>query len=91
MEIQGIIKSIQNTKEINSSLSKRNLIITTVEQYSQTIVLEFINDKCQLLDQFSLGEAVKIQYNVKGREWTSEQGETQYFISLQGWKIDKYA
>lgn len=91
MEIQGIIKLIEPTEQPTASLSKRNLIITTVEQYSQTILLEFINDKCQILDNFKQGEAVKIQYNIKGREWVDNTGKTLYFISLQGWKIDSYS
>ena len=26
--------------------------------------------------------------NLRGREWTSPQGETKYFNSIQGWKIE---
>ena len=27
--------------------------------------------------------------NIRGREWVSPQGETKYFNSIQGWRIEK--
>lgn len=89
MELQGKIKSIGDTKEFgNNGFQKRELVLTTEEQYPQHILLEFVQDKCALLDQFRLGQSVKIGINIRGREWTSPQGETKYFNTLQGWRIE---
>ena len=35
------------------------------------------------------GDTVKISINLRGREWTNPQGETKYFNSIQGWRIEK--
>ena len=48
-----------------------------------------MQDKISLLDSVSEGENVKIGINIRGREWTSPQGETKYFNSIQGWRIEK--
>jgi hypothetical protein len=32
---------------------------------------------------------VKIDINLRGREWTNAQGETVYFNTIQGWRIAK--
>jgi hypothetical protein len=32
---------------------------------------------------------VKIDINLRGREWTNPQGETVYFNTIQGWRIGK--
>ena len=89
MEIIGKIKWIDETKEYGSNgFKKRELVITTEEQYPQHILVEFIQDKCEILNSFQIGNNVKIGINLKGREWTNPEGQVKYFNSIQGWRID---
>jgi translation initiation factor IF-3 len=89
MEIQGKIKVLGETKEYgNNGFRKREVVVTTEEQYPQHILVEFIQDKTSLLDQYSVGQQVKISINLRGREWVSPQGETKYFNTVQGWRIE---
>ena len=89
MEITGKIKFIDETKTYgNNGFQKRELIITTNDDYPQPICIEFVQDKCTLLDNYSVGQDVKVGINLKGREWKSPEGETKYFNSIQGWRID---
>lgn len=90
MEIQGTVKVKGETQSIGSSgFQKRELVLTTEEQYPQHILTEFIQDKCSLLDSINVGDKVKVGINLRGREWQSPQGETKYFNSIHGWRIDK--
>lgn len=90
MEIQGTIKLIDETKTYgNNGFRKREVVVTTDEQYPQHILVEFVQDKTDLLDAFKVGQTVKISINLRGREWTNPQGETKYFNSIQGWRIEK--
>jgi hypothetical protein len=92
MEVEGKIKVIGETKEYGSNgFRKREVVITTEEQYPQFLNIEFIQDKTDVVDNFNVGEKVKIGINLKGREWVSPQGETKYFNSIQGWRIEKVA
>ena len=89
MEIQGKIKLIDETKTFgNNGFRKREVVITTEEQYPQHILVEFVQDKCDLLNKHKVGETVKISINLRGREWTNPQGEVKYFNSVQGWRIE---
>ena len=89
MEVQGSIKLIDATKTYgNNGFRKRELVLTTEEQYPQHLMIEFVQDKCDLLDGFTPGQQVKISINLRGREWVNPQGETKYFNSIQGWKIE---
>jgi hypothetical protein len=63
-------------------------VITTEEQYPQHILVEFVQDKCALLNAVAVGQRVKVGINLRGREWQSPQGEIKYFNSIQGWRID---
>ncbi len=92
MEVQGKIKLIGETKEYgNNGFRKREVVVTTNEQYPQPIMVEFVQDKTDLLNNFSVGQDVKISINLRGREWTNPQGEVKYFNSIQGWRIENMA
>ncbi len=89
MEVQGKVKMIGETQTFGSNgFRKREIVVTTEEQYPQSIMVEFIQDKCDLLNAFQVGQDVKISINLRGREWVNPQGETKYFNSIQGWRIE---
>jgi translation initiation factor IF-3 len=88
MEVIGRIKVINATQEVSASFKKRELVVTTAEQYPQHILIEFAQDKCNLLDNFQEDQEVKVSINLRGREWVNPQGETKYFNQIQGWKIE---
>ena len=92
MEVQGRIKLIEDTKTFgNNGFRKREVVVTTEEQYPQHILIEFVQDKCDLLNNYQVGQPVKIGVNLRGREWVNPQGETKYFNSIQGWRIENLA
>ena len=90
MEVVGKIKMVDTTKEVGTSgFKKRDVVVTTDEQYPQHILVQFVQDKCDLLNNYQVGDAVKIDINLRGREWTNPQGEMVYFNTIQGWRIGK--
>jgi len=91
MEVVGKVKVINPEQQVSASFKKRELVVTTDEQYPQHILVEFVQDKCDLLNNFRVGEPVKVSINIRGREWVSPQGETKYFNSIQGWRVERLA
>ena len=90
-EIIGKIKVIGETKTFGAKgFRKRELVVTTTEEkYEQHIQIDFVQDKCDELDKFNVGDHVKVLLNILGRIWVNPEGEEKYFNSLQSWKIDK--
>jgi len=89
MEVQGKVKMIGETQTFgNNGFRKREIVVTTEEQYPQHIMVEFVQDKTDLLNNYQVGQNVKISINLRGREWVNPQGETKYFNSIQGWRIE---
>lgn len=80
---------INPEQQVSASFKKRELVVTTDEQYPQHIMIEFTQDKCDLLNSYKPGEEVKVSINLRGREWVNPQGETKYFNSIQGWRIER--
>jgi hypothetical protein len=89
MEVTGKIKVVNPTQQVSASFKKREVVVTTDEQYPQHIMIEFTQDKTDLLDSYRAGEDVKVSINLRGREWVSPQGETRYFNTIQGWRIER--
>ena len=89
MEVQGRIKMIGETQSFGSNgFRKREVVVTTEEQYPQHIMVEFVQDKTDLLNSYQVGQQVKVSINLRGREWVNPQGETKYFNAIQGWRIE---
>lgn len=89
MEIAGRMKVLNETQNIGSNgFIKREVVITTDEQYPQHILVEFIQDKCDLLNGYEVGQDVKISVNLRGREWINPEGVAKYFNAIQGWRIE---
>ena len=90
MDFTGKIKKIYETVDVGTQgFQKRDVVVTTDEQYPQHILVQFVQDKCNLLSECQVGQSVKIDINLRGREWTNPQGEVVYFNTIQGWKITK--
>ena len=89
MEVIGKIKIIGDVQTFGANgFQKRELVVTTDDQYPQMIMIEFVQDKCDLLNNYSVGQDVKVSINLRGREWINPQGEANYFNSIQGWRIE---
>ena len=89
MEVSGKVKVVGGEQQVSPTFKKRELVVTTDEQYPQSIMIEFVQDKCDLLNNVNVGEDVKVSINLGGREWVNPQGETKYFNSIKGWRIEK--
>lgn len=89
MEVEGKIFNIKETETFGSNgFRKRELVVETDEQYKQKILIEFVQDKCDLLNSYKVGDGVKVHINLRGREWVNPQGECKYFNTIQGWRIE---
>jgi len=91
MEVLGRVKVINPVQQVSASFKKREVVVTTDEQYPQHISIEFQQDKTDLLNSYAVGEPVKVSINLRGREWVSPQGEVKHFNTIVGWRIEKQA
>jgi len=82
-EAQGTIKLINDTQTFGSGFTKREFVITTGDtKWPQDIKFEIVKDKCSLLDQFSVGQAVNVSFDIRGNEYNGK-----YYVNLNCWKI----
>lgn len=86
----GTIKVIQPTQQVTEKFAKREFVVTdTTSMYPQDILFQATQDKCSMLDGYNVNDQVEVSFNLRGREWTSPQGEIKYFNTIEAWRIER--
>ena len=91
MDVTGILKLKHDVQQVSDKFKKREFVLTIDQntQYPQYISFQLIQDKTSLIDNYQVGEEIKVSFNLKGREWTSPQGEVKYFTTIDAWRIER--
>jgi hypothetical protein len=87
----GTLKKIFEEVQVSDSFKKKEFVLETIEDYPQTFKIELTQDKTGKIAPFKVGDVIKVQYNMRGREYTKDQGtnkeKTFYFTTLNAWRI----
>ena len=82
-ELEGTLKVVMDTQTFGSGFTKREFVVTIGDdRYPQDIKLEFVKDKCSLLDRYQAGAKVKVGFDIRGGEHNG-----RYYVNLQAWRI----
>lgn len=90
MNLKGTIKSIGDVHHVSDRFKKQEMVLNTEinTPYPQTILVEFQQDKCELLSNYKEGDEVSIEANLKGRQWTDSNGVVKTFNTISAWRIE---
>jgi len=93
-EITGRLADKFETQVISDRFQKREFILEIKStgangfEFVDFVKFQTTQDKCSLLDQFTIDDTVKVSFNLRGRKWEKE-GQTSYFTNLEAWRIEK--
>lgn len=93
-QISGRITEIFDTQQVTDKFKKREFILEVKEtnntgfEFVEYIKFQLVQDKCSLLDSFSLNDQAAVSFNLRGRKWEKD-GQTSYFTNLDAWRIEK--
>jgi len=89
--VAGKIYQIKEVEKITEKFSKREFVleISNNPAYVEKVLFTLIMDKTDLIDNYKVGDSITVNYNLKGREWTSPQGDVRFFNTLEVWKISE--
>jgi hypothetical protein len=88
-KLTGTVKVIKETVQVNDKFSKREFVINdSSSMYPQDIMFQSVQDKVSIMDSYKVGDTVEVSFNLRGREWTSPQGEVKYFNTLEAWRCE---
>lgn len=91
MNTSGRLHAIFEAQQVTQRFRKREFVVELGDNpdYPQYVLFQLTGDRCEHIDSYQVGDEVKLEFNLRGREWTSPQGETKYFNSLEVWKLEK--
>lgn len=89
MEITGTIILIKDAQQVSEKFRKKEFVIKTDDQnYPQEILLELVQDKCEIINSYREGSQVKAHINIRGRSFINKQGVKSWFNSIACWKME---
>lgn len=86
-ELTGVIIEIFPAQTFNKGFRKREFVIEVGDKYPQKIIFGLVQDKCDMIDSYGVGDTVVVSFDVKGRDWTDKMGQTKYFNTLEAFRI----
>jgi len=90
MEVIGLLKVKYDTQKVSDRFQKRDFVLSTETNtpYPQHVSFQVTQDKCTMLDSYHEGDELRVQFNLRGREWNGPQG-IKYFNTLEAWRIER--
>jgi hypothetical protein len=90
-ETEGVIRAIMDPQQVTDSFRKREFALEIDDgRYAQTVKFQLVQDKTALLDDFGVGQQVRVHFNLRGREYIRKSdGEMDYWTNLECWRIEK--
>lgn len=88
-DLTGKLHVVFPEKQISEKFKVREFVVELASgMYSEYPKLQVVQERCALLDSFKVGDAVKVYFDVRGRQFTGRDGNQGYMTSLQAWRIE---
>jgi uncharacterized protein (UPF0333 family) len=89
LEVTGKLVEVFPAQQVTEKFKKREFVIETEENYPQHVKLQLNQDKCGLIEDYKMGETLKVSFNLSGRPFTRKTGEKDYITNIVAWKIER--
>jgi hypothetical protein len=93
LEIIGKLIEKYETQVVSDRFKKREFVLELVEEvngspYTNYAKMQLVQNKCDILDRFNVGDVLRVNFNIKGNRYEKE-GRTSYFSNLDAWRLEK--
>lgn len=91
-QITGRLHRKFEVEQKTERFRKRDFVIELADnpKYPQFVQFQLTGDRCESLDDYQEGDQLRLEFSLRGREWTPRDGgQTRYFNSLDVWTIDR--
>lgn len=92
-DLGGILIVKGEEHQISEKFKKREFVVETSKEvgdntYTENIKFQLTQEKCDLLEDYKVGEGIKVMFNIKGNRW-EKNGNVSYFVNLDAWGLNK--
>jgi len=79
----GRLHKVFDTEQKSASFQAREFVIEVADgKFPQMVKFQLTQDKCSLIDDYSEGDEITVDFDLRGREWNE-----RYFTNLNAWRI----
>jgi hypothetical protein len=89
LETSGTLHKTFDTVPVTDRFNKREFVLELTGRHPQLVLFQLTGKRCADLDGFRIGDKVRVEFSLRGREWTSRQGDVKYFNSLEVSKLER--
>lgn len=91
-ELTGKLVAINETQQVSERFKKREFVLETAEEingnvYTNYAKMQLVQNKCEIIDNFKIGDTVKVSFNIKGNKWERD-GNVNYITNLDAWRVE---
>jgi len=81
----GRLHKVFDTEQKSASFAARDFVVEVADgKFPQMIKFQLVQDKCALIDDYTEGDEISVEFDLRGREWNDK-----YFTNLNAWRIGK--
>ena len=94
LEVTGKLHEVFETQQIKENFSKREFVLELTDEspsgmvFTNYAAFQLINNQTTVIDQFQLGEQVKVSFNIRGNRWEKD-GQVRYITNLNAWRVER--
>jgi len=91
-EITGKLVAVFDIVQRTETFKTREFVIEKSEDIGGRVITNYVKfqcvqDKTAMPDRFTLGDEVKVQFNIKGTKWMKD-GRENYITNLDAWRME---
>ena len=91
-ELVGKLIEKFDVVQVSDKFKKREFVVEKEEMvgtstFTDQIKFQLTQDRCGIVDEYNVGNEVKVSFNIRGRKWEKD-GRVNYFTNLEAWRIE---
>jgi hypothetical protein len=91
-ELTGRLIAKYETVQRTQTFKTREFVVEKSEDIGGRVITNYVKfqcvqDKTAMIDRFSIGESVKVYFNIKGSKW-EKNGQVNYITNLDAWRME---
>ena len=84
-ELEGTLMEVMDIQSFPSGFTKREFVVREEdERYPQDIKMTLTRNQCNLVDNFKIGDRVRVTFSLRGNKW-----QERYFTDLNAFKLER--
>lgn len=88
LQVTGELYKVFPTEQKTESFQAREFVLLIPGNYPQYAKFQLTQDRTGLIDLYREGQEVTVHFDIRGREWTNQEGKEVYFTTLNAWRLE---